>query len=224
MSRRSQTPCHWGAPDPGQCRSFRSASRRAARRARARRPGPGPASYPGPAAGGGGWPTGPLPAVPSRPRQRGRPPTEGHLMKIIRTTLALASAPALAAAFIVLSAGAASASPVPSIASSTVHHAGSCTASGDFAICDAAGNAWHPFRIRVHVHASPDQHVSVSWLTVCTRGSGAGSRSGSFTAVTPINRLIRHPYWHPRSCTISSVAQLQDGGHWIALWNTYRRW
>lgn len=66
-----------------------------------------------------------------------------------------------------MSAGAASASPVPSITSSTVHHAGSCTARGDFAICDAAGNAWHPFRIRVHVHASPDQHVSVSWERRC---------------------------------------------------------
>ncbi len=149
---------------------------------------------------------------------------EDIIMKAIRIILAAASAPALAAASVALSTGPAAASPVPSITSSTVHHAGSCTASGQYAICVASGNAWHPRRIRVHVHAAPDQHVSVAWDMVCSKGSGAGSRSGSFTAYTPVNRIIRHPYFHPRSCTIASDAQLMDGGHWIAVWNTYRRW
>jgi hypothetical protein len=115
----------------------------------------------------------------------------------------------------------ASASTIPAAA---IHHAGSCTARGDFATCDAAGNARRPHRIRVHVHAAPNQHVFVSWLTVCARGTGAGSRSGSFTAFTPVNRIIRHPYTHPSSCTVSSGAQLQDGGHWLHVYNTYRRW
>jgi hypothetical protein len=115
---------------------------------------------------------------------------------------------------------AASASTIPA----ADHHAGSCTASGQYAICVASGNATRPHRIRVHVHAAPNQHVLVSWETVCSRGLGAGSRSGQFTAWTPVNRIIRHPYTHPDSCTIASDAQLQDGGHWIAVRNTYRRW
>jgi hypothetical protein len=120
-----------------------------------------------------------------------------------------------------LTAGAASASSVPA---AVVHHAGSCTARGDFATCDASGTARRPHRIRVHVHARPNQHVLVSWTDTCSRGSGAGSRSGQFTAFTPVNRIIRHPYTHPDSCIVAAGAQLNDGGHWIHVNITYRRW
>lgn len=144
-------------------------------------------------------------------------------MNRLKLAIAGAAIP-IAAAASILTAGAAGASVTPAIASSAVYHAGSCTASGDFATCVASGSAWHPRRIRVHVHASPDQHVFVAWDMVCTKGTGAGSRSGSFTAFTPVNRIIRHPYFHPRSCDIAASGQLQDGGNWIKVNITYRRW
>jgi len=110
------------------------------------------------------------------------------------------------------------------IIASPFRHAGSCTASGAFATCVASGTAWRPHRIRVHVSASPNQQVFVAWNDVCVRGTGAGSRSGSFTATTPVNRVIRHPYLHPRNCTVAADAQLQQGGNSIRVWITYRRW
>jgi hypothetical protein len=150
-------------------------------------------------------------------------------LKKIRNIAVLVMAPLAAAAGLLTGPGLASAAPAaPSRAAAVqhaarIHHAGSCTAQGDFATCDAAGNSIRPIRIRVHVHARPDQHVFVAWTDTCSRGTGAGSRSGSFHAVTPVNRLIRHPYAHPDSCIISSDAQLQDSGHWIHVNNTYTR-
>lgn len=151
----------------------------------------------------------------------------------IRYTAVLVIALLVAAAGLLASLRPASAAPAgPSPATvprpaaqpaARIHHAGSCTARGDFATCVASGNSTRPFRIRVHVHARPDQHVTVAWTDTCSKGLGAGSRSGSFRAVTPVNRLIRHPYAHPDSCIISSDAQLQDGGHWIHVNNTYTR-
>jgi hypothetical protein len=104
-----------------------------------------------------------------------------------------------------------------------VHHAGSCTAQGDFATCVASGNTTFPVRIRVHVHARPNQHVLVAWETVCSKGTGAGSKSGQFHAVTPVNHLMRHSYAHPDTCTVSADAQLQDGGNFIHVNITYTR-
>lgn len=140
----------------------------------------------------------------------------------MKLRLAAALALGLPAAAL-LAPGPASASPAVTPLA-RIHHAGACTAQGDFAVCDAAGNAARPLRIRVHVHARPNQHVFVSWVTTCSKGLGAGSKSGSFHAVTPVNHLIRHSYARPDSCIVSADAQLQDGGNWIHVNNTYTRW
>jgi len=129
----------------------------------------------------------------------------------------------IAAAASILTAGAAGASVAPAITNSTVHHAGSCTASGQFAACVASGTAWRPHRIRVHVHASPNQWVDVTWSDVCVRGTGVGQHSGSFTAFTPVSHVIRHSFRHPSSCSIAAEGQLHHGG-WIHVYITYRRW
>lgn len=114
----------------------------------------------------------------------------------------------------------------PALAATTHHargyHAGSCRAQGDFAVCDASGNASHPVTIRVHVSATPRQSVLVSWDTVCSKGFGAGSKSGQFHARTTVNRVIRHPYIHPDSCTVAAGAQLSSGGK-VHVWITYTR-
>jgi hypothetical protein len=128
-----------------------------------------------------------------------------------------------AVAILALGAGPASASTNGSTSNSGVHHAGHCIGRGDYAICSAGGNAIRPRHIRIHVRASPNQHVSGAWLVVCSRGSGVGSRSGSFSGMTPRNRTIRQNYRHPDSCTVSADAQLSGTGNWIKLRITYRR-
>ncbi|HUZ53451.1 MAG TPA: hypothetical protein VMU94_13115 [Streptosporangiaceae bacterium] len=96
-----------------------------------------------------------------------------------------------------------------------------CTAQGQFAICDAAGNArHHPVTIVVHVRATPVQSVFVAWDITCAKGSGAGSSSGHFRSGTPVNRKLHHPYKHPDNCIVSADAQLARGGH-LHLWLTY---
>lgn len=98
----------------------------------------------------------------------------------------------------------------------------SCTAQGQYAICDAAGTArHHPVTIVVHVRAYPRQSVQVAWSIVCSLGFSAGSSSGQFNSGTPINRTLHHPYRHPDSCIVSADGQLSHGGH-LRLWLTYR--
>lgn len=137
----------------------------------------------------------------------------------IRTTIkraGLVLAGAVAVAGIASSALAATAAKV--------HHAGSCTARGQYATCVASGTAYSPATIRVHVRSSHrGQPVYVSWTDVCTKGLGAGSRSGSYHAKTISNRKIRHPYKRPDSCTVSAGAQLTGGGSFIKVWITYTR-
>jgi hypothetical protein len=99
---------------------------------------------------------------------------------------------------------------------------GSCRASGDYAICDEAGNANDPSSIYVHVTSNPDQSVLVTWDDVCSEGLSAGSTSGQFTATTPINRKISHPYAHPDSCTVAAGAQLNDSGS-LHVWTDYEK-
>ena len=98
---------------------------------------------------------------------------------------------------------------------------GSCNSQGDFAVCDASGTATLPVTITVTVTASPDQDVYVSWDTVCSVGTSAGSSSGSFTAQTPVSRTISHPWHQPDSCIVAAGAQLQAGGNSVHVSLSY---
>ena len=110
----------------------------------------------------------------------------------------------------------------PASAAAT-HHAGSCRISGDFAVCVASGNATGGIKnIYAHVSASPNQTVDVSWSMVCVKGSGAASKSGSFTATTSIRRYLKMPFFRPRSCSVATSAQLSGSGS-LHVWNTYHR-
>jgi hypothetical protein len=142
-------------------------------------------------------------------------------MKVgISRTVRLLSLGFAAAASIALTAGAASAAPAAP--ASAPRQIASCRAQGDFAICDAAGDARHqPVTIVVHVRATPRQGVSVAWDITCSKGLGAGGSSGQFNSGTPVNRKLHHPYAHPDSCIVSADAQLSRGGH-VHLWLTYR--
>jgi hypothetical protein len=88
---------------------------------------------------------------------------------------------------------------------------------GDYAVAVASGNVDRPRRLWVEVRARPNQRVDVDWVTVCSRGSGAGSRDGSFSGITPIRRRIRMSYRRPDGCTVSASAQLSGPGRRIVV-------
>ena len=105
----------------------------------------------------------------------------------------------------------------PASATTTAHNAhqvqfASCHAQGDFAICDAAGTTWHPLSVVLHVTSSPGQHVSGAWDVTCSKGLGAGSRSGNFSGTTPYKKTLRLNYRRPDNCIVSTDAQLGTGG------------
>jgi hypothetical protein len=112
---------------------------------------------------------------------------EPAIMRVLRAIAAVTAIPAT----ILLGASAASAT---TIYGGSVHHAGHCYAAGGFAICTASGTATEPRTIHLHVKAEPNQHVSGAWESVCTRGTGVGSRSGSFSGTTPLRHTIRYPF------------------------------
>jgi hypothetical protein len=103
------------------------------------------------------------------------------------------------------------------------YSAGSCRASGGYATCDEAATATDPVSIQVHVTSSPDQSVLVSWTMTCSQGLSAASTSGQFTAQTPIDRTVHHPYAHPGSCTIAAGAQLSEDHGSLHVWSVYER-
>lgn len=88
----------------------------------------------------------------------------------------------------------------------------SCSAEGDYAICDAATTFNEPVILAVTVTSSPGQKVTGYWTDTCSYGTGAGSDSGSFSETTPFTRVIGHPYSHPDSCIVSADAQLSGSG------------
>ena len=88
----------------------------------------------------------------------------------------------------------------------------SCRAQGDYAICDASGTTWHPLSVVLHVTSTPGQHVSGAWDVLCSKGSGDGSRSGTFSGTTPLKRTLKLNYRRPDNCIVSADAQLGTGG------------
>jgi len=131
-------------------------------------------------------------------------------MRFRRTALMLAAS--------LLAGGAIAAAATDASASTNF---ASCSAQGDYAICDAVGTANSPVTVTVTVTSSPDQAVYVAWDTTCLEGTSAGGSSGSFTAQTPVSRAITHPYHQPDSCIVSADAQLQDGGNSVHLVLSY---
>jgi hypothetical protein len=100
---------------------------------------------------------------------------------------------------------------LPSIA--TAKRIGSAHASGDYATAVASGNAHRPHSIKVRITSSPHQRATGSWSVVCSKGSGAGSKSGDFHGRTTFTRRIRLPMHHPDDCSVAASAQLDRGGH-----------
>lgn len=89
---------------------------------------------------------------------------------------------------------------------------GSASASGDFAIALANGTAKHPIGVYVSALATPRQRVDVNWTLVCSKGLGAGSKSGSFKTLSSAKRKLRLPTAHPDECQVSAGGSLDRGG------------
>ncbi len=99
--------------------------------------------------------------------------------------------------------------PAPAV---TYKRIASKTASGDFAVVIASATAKRPKGIYVAVTAVPRQPVSVNWSVVCSRGTGAGSKSGDYTTSSSAKRKLRLPMLKPDSCSVSAGGQLERGG------------
>jgi hypothetical protein len=91
------------------------------------------------------------------------------------------------------------------------------SASGDFAVALASGRANKPTALYLRVLARPNQRVDANWTMVCSKGLGAGSKSGRFSAVTPETRRLRMPMTRPSSCIVSGGAQLRRSGRVTVL-------
>ncbi len=87
-------------------------------------------------------------------------------------------------------------------------------ASGEYAIAQAGGTTHFPRSVYVVVHTSTPQEVHVSWTLVCSEGSGisAGSKSGQFSATTPVRRRLELPSRENDSCVGSANSQLTSSG------------
>ena len=88
----------------------------------------------------------------------------------------------------------------------------SCSAQGQYAICDASATLNHPASFSVTVTAVPSQSVSGAWDVTCAQGSGAGADQGRFSGITPLTVTLKHPYTHPDTCIVSADAQLSGAG------------
>jgi hypothetical protein len=116
------------------------------------------------------------------------------------------------------------ASAVASSAAPTVtRNMGSCSSRGDFATCEPKAHTLDkPVSIRAGVWASPRQGITGNWSVVCTWGTSAASKSGSFKGRTTLHVYLKFPFAHPDSCTEAVIAGLNGSGR-IHVWVTGKR-
>jgi hypothetical protein len=108
---------------------------------------------------------------------------------------------------------------------------GSASTSGDYATTIASGTATRPRHIFAVFNTSKPQWLDIDWTMVCSRGYGAGSKSGSvrrYSSVLPgvraptggkgpwsISPDFRMPMARPDDCTVSAGAQLTRSGRLV---------
>lgn len=91
------------------------------------------------------------------------------------------------------------------------------SASGDFATTIASGRAKRPTALYMRVLARPNQGIAANWLILCSKGLGSGSKSGKFSAMTPVTRRLRMPMARPSNCSVSGSARLRRSGRVTVL-------
>lgn len=66
------------------------------------------------------------------------------------------------------------------------------------------------------------QGITGNWSVVCSRGTSAASKSGSFKGRTTLHVYLKFPFAHPDSCTEAVIAELNGSGR-IHVWVTGKR-
>ena len=89
---------------------------------------------------------------------------------------------------------------------------GSESARGDYATALASGEANRPRWIKVTVTTSPRQSADGNWNMVCSKGMGAGTKSGTIRGSGKFTRRLKMPMRSPDSCTVSALGSLSGGG------------
>lgn len=89
---------------------------------------------------------------------------------------------------------------------------GVAKASGGYAAAVASGTARRPRAITIVVRASPRQRINAEWSVTCSKGFGAGSKSGNFGGRATRAKRIRLPMRRPDVCYVGASAQLNQGG------------
>jgi hypothetical protein len=106
---------------------------------------------------------------------------------------------------------------------------GTAVAAGDYATTVASGTVTKPGSVTVVVYTSKAQPVDIAWTMVCSRGMGAGSKSGHATRTAmnqgdgmggPTHRgkiwtmqtMRPLPMANADSCDVSADAQLSASG------------
>jgi hypothetical protein len=148
------------------------------------------------------------------PRRPVPPYLKGVQLRLPRKVVGLGVLPA---ALVAIGIGSAQAATAP------LHYAGACTAHGQFATCVAGGTDTRPATLYVTARTHNHQRLTVFWDVVCSKGLSAGSKSGQFTARSPIVlHVLKHPYRHPDSCIVSADAQISTGNY-LHIQLSYRR-
>jgi hypothetical protein len=97
------------------------------------------------------------------------------------------------------------------------------SASGDFAVAVASGTAKKPRTIHVQVRTRPAQGFDANWSVTCSRGTGAGSKSGRFSGSGSRAKRIRLPMRRANTCYVGASAQLDDSGRIVVSIYSRRR-
>lgn len=86
------------------------------------------------------------------------------------------------------------------------------TAKGDYATVTIGDGVDYPTKFRVFAKARPKQKVEVFWSMTCSKGSGAGSKDGRFTGMSPLLKAIPTLYQSPDYCSFGAAVGLTGEG------------
>jgi hypothetical protein len=86
-----------------------------------------------------------------------------------------------------------------------------------YAKLDVSASVSHPAAVALRVISQPAQNTFVKWSLVCSKGSGTGSTSGSYTSQTTRLQPLRLPMGSPRSCRVAVQGHFPDGGGTLTL-------
>jgi hypothetical protein len=89
---------------------------------------------------------------------------------------------------------------------------GTGTATGDFAVASASGQAGAPDALGVRVTVSRAQRINVYAVIGCAKGAAIASRDKRFTAYGSFTRALQLPLRRPANCSLSVTASIARGG------------